>query len=307
MENRSQLLIILPRVRVQNANAISSPLTWGFPSITAILGFSHALERKLRDIYDINFVGVGVVCHKFDPQIFGDYVKNFSLMRKPSKKDGNNAALVEEGRVHLTISLIIKAEGSSCALSADEEESFANEIFCLAQTLRIAGGSILPSLHKSKKFKPVCSSWPSYTDDQLKKSRKILNSLLPGAALLNRENLLNEYTANLKETDNSATTLDALLNLSTIKYCSKKEDDGSVNWSMEKKSGWLVPITVGYQAISELYSPGTVEHARDSVTPFQFVENIYSIGEWKWVHKIDNIEEILWRYKVENDLYLCVN
>lgn len=31
-------LLILPRLRVQNANAISSPLTHGFPSMTAFLG-----------------------------------------------------------------------------------------------------------------------------------------------------------------------------------------------------------------------------------------------------------------------------
>lgn len=39
-------LILLPRLKVQNANAISGPLTWGFPSPTAFTGFVHALERK---------------------------------------------------------------------------------------------------------------------------------------------------------------------------------------------------------------------------------------------------------------------
>jgi len=28
-------VLVLRRLRVQNANAISSPLTWGFPAITA--------------------------------------------------------------------------------------------------------------------------------------------------------------------------------------------------------------------------------------------------------------------------------
>ena len=40
-------LLLLPHLRVQNANAISSPLTWGFPAPTAFLGFVHALERRL--------------------------------------------------------------------------------------------------------------------------------------------------------------------------------------------------------------------------------------------------------------------
>ena len=39
-------LLILPRLRVQAANAVSGPLTWGFPSPTAFTGFAHALERR---------------------------------------------------------------------------------------------------------------------------------------------------------------------------------------------------------------------------------------------------------------------
>ena len=34
----SPALLVLPRLRIQNANAISSPLTHGFPSMTAFLG-----------------------------------------------------------------------------------------------------------------------------------------------------------------------------------------------------------------------------------------------------------------------------
>ena len=31
-------LLLVPHLQVQNANAISSPMTWGFPSITAFTG-----------------------------------------------------------------------------------------------------------------------------------------------------------------------------------------------------------------------------------------------------------------------------
>ncbi|MEZ5650859.1 MAG: type I-F CRISPR-associated protein Csy2 [Burkholderiaceae bacterium] len=40
---RFNRLLVLPRLRVQNANAISSPLTHGFSSITALLGLTWAL------------------------------------------------------------------------------------------------------------------------------------------------------------------------------------------------------------------------------------------------------------------------
>ena len=44
----TKALLVLPRLRVQNANAISSPMTWGFPAITAFTGLMTALERRLK-------------------------------------------------------------------------------------------------------------------------------------------------------------------------------------------------------------------------------------------------------------------
>ncbi|WP_415735253.1 type I-F CRISPR-associated protein Csy2, partial [Legionella pneumophila] len=41
-------LILLPSIRVQNANALSSPFTIGFPAMTGWLGGVHALQRKLN-------------------------------------------------------------------------------------------------------------------------------------------------------------------------------------------------------------------------------------------------------------------
>ncbi len=42
-----EALLLLPRLSIQNANAISSPLTWGFPSPGAFTGFVHALQRRV--------------------------------------------------------------------------------------------------------------------------------------------------------------------------------------------------------------------------------------------------------------------
>ena len=114
-------LLVLPRLRIQNANAISSPLTWGFPSPTAFLGFAHALERRLSERFGVAFGGVGIVCHAFDPQTFRPNRRQhlvFTQTRNPVylKRDiakfvaeGTPAAIVEEGRAHLEVSLVIAA------------------------------------------------------------------------------------------------------------------------------------------------------------------------------------------------------
>ena len=70
-------LLVLPRLRVQNANAVSSPLTHGFPSMTAFLGLMWALERRAAaaGIPHLAFNAVGVVCHDWQEQVTDGYVK----------------------------------------------------------------------------------------------------------------------------------------------------------------------------------------------------------------------------------------
>lgn len=100
-------LLVLPRLRIQNANAISSPLTWGFPSMTAFIGLMQAVERKLPDDIALAFTAVGVVCHDFQAQATrGGFTHSFHLTRNPVDKDGSTAAIVEEGRIHLDVTLV---------------------------------------------------------------------------------------------------------------------------------------------------------------------------------------------------------
>ena len=54
--------ILLDRLKVQNANAISG-FTWGFPSITHFLGFTHNLQRKLNDIDHFNDLSLLMMIH----------------------------------------------------------------------------------------------------------------------------------------------------------------------------------------------------------------------------------------------------
>ena len=103
-------VIILPHLRVQNANAVSGPLSWGAPAITAFTGFAHALQRRL-DLEDYELDGVGVVCHGFQPQVYqpsGRYHWRFCLARHPMGQDGKPVGTVEEGRAHLELSLVLE-------------------------------------------------------------------------------------------------------------------------------------------------------------------------------------------------------
>ncbi|MFD1693538.1 type I-F CRISPR-associated protein Csy2 [Azotobacter chroococcum] len=139
-------LLVLPRLRVQNANAVSSPLTHGFPSITAFLGLMWALERKARAAgLDLAFKAVGTVCHDHQEQVTeGGFVKAFRLTRNPVGKDGSTAAIVEEGRIHLELSLAFAIRSERWNREPEARDADIATVAELLAGMRIAGGTLLP-------------------------------------------------------------------------------------------------------------------------------------------------------------------
>jgi CRISPR-associated protein Csy2 len=307
-------VLILRHLKVQNVNTISSPLTWGFPAMTAILGFVHALERKIHDHYkDLQLGGVGIICHQFNPQVFRSYQGSdgvFCLTRNPLLKDGSTPAFVEEGRAHMEISLIIQAYGNDCIVHEDKMKERALEILELAYTLRLAGGSILPepqANHQQVQF----YSWPDTEAERKKFTQQKLRRLLPGFVLLGRDSLLAERILEMQSTNPQATALDALLEFASLNFEPLSDDSNAdtPSWEIRAKPGWIVPIPVGYTALTKLHQPGAVLNARDDRYPFRFVESLYSLGEWRSPHRIKHLNDIFWHYQANPDtgLYRCIN
>lgn len=304
-------LLILPHIKVQNANAISGPLTWGFPSPTAFTGFTHALERRLRQAgkLKLGFAGVGIISHTFDPQIAqpaGKRTQVFRLTRNPVGKDGATTALVEEGRAHLEVTLLIAVKDE---LYGDAEtQELVDAAAYMIQGMRLAGGSILPPrpgmLHTAH-----WQGLPDHLAGQDKVFRKLRRRLLPGFALVQRADLLRERLA---EMGAGATALDAMLDLTRLNVEPVAVDPAKpdeVEWQIRKAPGWLVPLPIGYAGISPLYAPGEVANSRDETTPFRFVESIYSLGQWIGPHRLTELQQLLWHTEADPDagLYRCIN
>jgi len=315
-------LLILRNIRVENANAITG-MTFGFPAISNFLGFTHALSRMLKRDHDLTLGGCAVVCHQhhvqaYQPSGWGDYV--FSLTRNPLTKEANSPAFVEEGRMHMEVTLVIECNFTCNALDfgADniEQATYLLELYIqkAVQRLRLAGGTILGMrMQKPVQFAEI----PESSDDLEKFKRKLMLSLLPGFVLVDRVDLLSAHVAHLRKSNPSVELIDAWLDFSALKYhvapSSQAEQGGSGNekivWQRIDKpaSGWLVPISTGYKAISPLYRNEEVANTRDEDTPFRFVETAYSIGQWISPHRVDTIEQLFWRYHSEGDWYLCKN
>ena len=278
--------VLLKRVRVQNANALSSPFTFGFPAVTAFLGFAHALQRQVNPTADpdeLLITGVGIVSHALDLQDHQDnYSRTLRLTANPLDKDGNRPSFVEEGRCHLTVSLLLEVENLPNGRAREEL------VHDLPQRLlarcKLAGGDIL-----------------SVARVQVLADNKAgLRALMPGYALLERRQLMAEAMQAGQD------ALDALHGLLQIRHrCTLNADEKTATWhSSRAQAGWIVPIAVGFHALT---APSVAQQQRDEQTPHRFVESVITAGEFVMPYRLTGLADLIWRYQhaPDSDVYLC--
>jgi CRISPR-associated protein Csy2 len=286
-------ILLLPCIQIQNANALSSPYTIGFPAMTAWLGFVHALQRKLNQsgFDELKFKSMGVACHDLNLQTHkgrGDYVHSIIGTGNPLDKDGSRPAFIEEARCHTLVSLIVE-----CVIPANDL-AFDENLLAVLPThlnqLKLASGDILSF------GKPELR-----TIDDENDHRKLMRKLMPSYVLIQRRELMVDAMAN------GQNAIEALLDYLTIQHRCIENEDGGIEWTRSRKiKGWIVPIATGFHGISDL---GKAENARDMTTPHRFAESVVTLGEFKMPYRVKKLDEMLWQYSadLENNLYLCKN
>jgi CRISPR-associated protein Csy2 len=297
--------ILIPRLKIQNANALSSPYTIGFPAMTSWLGAVHALERKLTLTKTglASFSSVAVLSHDFKLHAYkgsGDSVSSIIGTANPLNRKGERSSFIEEARCNLTVSLLIelnikKPNKAPSLLNKEKVETSVdlNELLqkineLLHSNMKIAGGDILS-------FDPA--RLEVLNNDA--NTSKLLRKLMPSYALIERRDLV------LGAMNEGMDALDAILSFLQVMHRSSKKEDDLVEWlSLKRTAGWLVPIAVGFQGISEI---GNATNQREPETLHRFAEAILTLGEFVMPHKIKNIDELLWQsfYDAEHDIYQC--
>lgn len=310
-------MLLMPRIRVQNANAISSPMTWGFPAMTAFLGLMTGLERRLGREAGIAFRSVGVVCHGFEAQVTTEgYTHAFHLTRNPVLADGSTAGIIEEGRVHLELTLVFDVLLCSDKLGEAERQALMDLVAHTLAGMRLAGGSIMPAMPmaRTQSVKPMLVLEAENDSDKSQQFRQLMRRCLPGFALVSRDDLLQQRLAEMQKVTPEASTLDAWLDLSRWNHHaisgSDAAEESPSEWQTDARPGWTVPIPVGYAALSALHPAGSVANARDAHTPFRFVETLWSIGQWVSPHRLKKLDDLLWYANTEGDtqdVYRCCN
>lgn len=286
--------LLIPHLQLHNANAMSSPYTIGFPAMTAWLGAVHALQRKLsQQGCDVTLSKVAISCHDFNLQTYkgrGDFVHSIVGTANPLDKHGDRSALLEEARCHLDVSLLIEVD----SLQKKKRERLLEIVQGIVTSMKFASGDVLSS-------KACCVLDFNEDKDQDKELRPILNKLMLGHVLIERRDLVLESMHEGKD------ALDSVLDYLKVTHSSMQDEEGKVTWTSKRKvQGWLVPIAVGFQGISEL---GQAKNQRDANTPHRFAESVLTLGEFVMPFRIESIDQLLWQYHVdlENDLYLCQN
>lgn len=295
-------IILLRCLQVQNANAIAG-VTYGFPAITHFLGFTHALSRRLTQTQGLRLDGCAVVCHEHQIHAHtSGFDYQFALTRNPLTREGKTASFNEEGRMHMTVSLLLECHGEIPNGEYGQRE-LAEHLTQLCPTLRLAGGVIVSIQGVTVMDKSTVES----------EMHRLLWRLMPGFVLCDRSSWLGEHHQALLTDNPQASMLDAWLDFASLTFQAQTPEEGDIQegdpaeWRRvsKPKPGYLVPLMTGYQRISELYAPGVVVNARDEETPFAFTEAIYGIGEWRGLHRIKSLEEIFWRYHTTETGYYC--
>lgn len=315
----SQYLLI-ERIQVENANAAVG-FTWGFPSITNFLGFSHNLNIKLNKASQFNGLmlnGCIVVAHNTTTHVFE--VENgllFSQRRGTNYLDTTKPAdapsippVIEEAKMNMTVSMLIPVSGYLGGLYEQEELIEFITKACLTQ--RLAGGTILNinnielvSLAEKQFLKPIRSK------------------LLPGFVLQDRSNYLAEHFAQLQQQNPGAELLDAWFDFVALKQIARpacelidKHFEEQAKNSEELNSlneDWLEHKSQPYQlndlpeAVSNYFSSHEESLAKNLVKQWQEYQTPtnQTPAEWEYVKKpqVGFLVPIMTGYKAITEVF----
>ncbi|MEE9338259.1 MAG: type I-F CRISPR-associated protein Csy2 [Methylococcaceae bacterium] len=228
--------ITLSHIQVQSANCVAG-ITYGFPAITSFLGFVHALSRKLQKSNGITLDGCAVIAHQhqlltYKTDSYSDayfsQTKNPAAGQYQQKNIGSTPPVIEEGKMHLTVSLVIECQGFSG--TDGDKKDLEKHIRNLCFTHRLAGGVIT-------NIKGVI--YENIQDDNA--FYQCRRRLMPGFVLMDRSQYLNEHLSVLKQDNPKAEMLDAWLDFCSIKYKAEAQlDDDEVLSNKPKPNGIIL-------------------------------------------------------------------
>lgn len=292
--------LLIEKLDVLNAGAMSSSITTGFPAMSAWLGAVHALERRLKEsgFSKVGLSGAAISCHECEVQLYRENQNHrYSIIgtANPLRKKGTafeRPPFIEEPRCHLKVSLLIEIQG----VGGEEEENFLEAVRSILYRMKIAGGDVTNTGKITIEY---------VDEDEVKDTARIKRKLMPGFAVIDRHDLLRPTK------DDRGDSLDVLLDRIAVHSQAVEKnstDDKKIEWtSKRRQSGWIVPLAVGFRDIS---GSCRVKNQRSYEYEHHFAEPVVTLVEFKLPCHFKEIDEMMWRYdeeSVKRGLYLCRN
>ncbi len=294
----SQLkLIIIQDIKVQNANAVSGFVHSALSS-TQILGFTHALNRKLqqKNISDIDLKGSALIVKDYHAHTFRNDSGGikFTQSRNPpylsSVADGkksSTAPVIEEGKMNITLSLLIAYEGE---IDNSHVDKFCQQLEKLCYLNRIGGGSI-QDIKQIKLFR-----LDKANDNTENDIRGLMRSLLPGFVLFDRSDMLLEH----KQASQQSTLASWMDFISLKQYAVPKYD--LIDKHFEKQQDEEL-LTIWQQYLQHDYQ--TVEIPDTIINYFDDLMNDKAsarkfksvISQWQEYYQPTNKTDASWHYQ----------
>lgn len=304
--------IVIKNIHVTNANAVAG-LTWGFPSVTAFLGFINNLNLKLdpkklnenavikHNFSDIMLNGCAIVSHQHHVHTYRPYTDDkkqyeddihfaqkrgsrYMLFQKDKPRQ-NPPSVIEEAKMNMTVSLVIPYSGR---LASFEEEGFKSWLLKACYNQSLAGGSI-QNVEKIMFF--------NITDKKMLLALK--RELMPGFVLLDRTEYLKKHYDNLLSANKDAELFDAWLDFSVLKQKARPKANDIRKYFSDKKIQEVYP-DVYRDWLKRLASPYQKEHIPDAVYEhFLNADNIPEKLKQQWNEYCQPNEEteVDWEYQ----------
>lgn len=292
--------ILLEQLSVNGANA-KAGFTYGFPALTSFLGFTHNLSRHLNPMTGMNLTGCAVFSHSTHVRAYNNGFVNF-IQRKSSHSTlkvknpstlNKNPSIIEEAKMDMVVSLLIECD-TPFPTNETRLDELTQQISEFIHKNRLSGGTIhdLKAIHL-------------FNDADIKQ----IKPLIAGASVLTDASyLLKQRIDDLKAKNCETNNFEVWTDFFATKKIAVKNTQDGVDWvtkTIEQKKGWIVPLMIGYKAISDVYKPNEVDSLRNNRYPFRMVEAIYGLGEWKRGFTVQDLHGLIWRYQTTENFYLC--
>lgn len=274
--------LIIPRMKVSNANAMSAPFIIGVPSITSFMGFSHKLQLEIQNNINqnIRFIKTGISVHSFNLRSIksGKY-SLLSVTRNPLLRSGNPRSFIEEAKCNFEVSIINEVSG----LPVSDNDKLVSWINNSLLGYKVSSGDLL-SFKKPFIY--------SIDMDKYEEVKGLLKKLMLGYVLTERKDLIIKRI-NEEKRKNS---LDSLLDYLKVFV---HEDKDHIKNHFKIESGWLVPISVGYHGLTT--PEKIINECREPKFNHVFCESLVTLGEFKLPTTINNIDDFLWEYAHDSE------